>query len=294
MEPRPEEKADIADPPSKSTVAPLVHVAAVIDDDEPLVPPAILKWEAWLKRSGTTLTDYPPTMDWEQPMRLEVGLSVSEQHFVLKYLIDRGQLKPLKPVESPGLRRRSKSHLTMATKVSNTGLPFRPFTDDLNRPLYDKSNGINPPQERGEANAWVRLFWETGGLLFGSEVNARQHPYPILLCVLSLHPPPPPLSLSLSLSLSIRSLSDSVSTQKKVFGKIDPLLVGEAIIAVQDHLRVSFGIGYGFVEDQHEYKRRQELRSKSSGRKRNLSSPPAPFRGGNLHPTVSLFQSPTR
>jgi hypothetical protein len=84
-----------------------------------------------------------------------------------------------------------------------------------------------------------------------------------------------------------------VHLQRQKFGELDPVRIGEAVIAVQDHLRVSFTVGFEFVEDQHEYKRRQFLRSPKH-RRRTATSPVEAFRGKNLHPTVALFKSPPR
>jgi hypothetical protein len=116
------------------------------------VPPAIAKTITWLQSQGTTFGSYPASTDWAKVFINEVGLTPSQQQFVLKHFADRGIIRATPLPEQSPTRRRTRGHLTMRQKVLGTAMPFRPFEDDVNRDLYCKKFGINPPQERADAH----------------------------------------------------------------------------------------------------------------------------------------------
>jgi hypothetical protein len=85
--------------------------------------------------------------------------------------------------------------------------------------------------------------------------------------------------------------------QEKQFGQLKPTVIGEAAIAVQEELRCSFDTAFHFIQDQHEYTRRQlKLTQKSPGsaKRRHKSAAVSPFRGSNVHPSTTLFNSPSK
>jgi hypothetical protein len=131
--------------------------------------------ETWMEREGTTRDDYPGDFEfWEKVLSEEVKLSHSQTHFVLKRWVTNGWIKdkvaptPPTPVRST----RTRGHLTMAQKVLMLGLPVRPFADDINAPLHDKSYGINPPAERAQAHVSAQLRCVVGFTVCGADLDS--------------------------------------------------------------------------------------------------------------------------
>jgi hypothetical protein len=94
----------------------------------------------------------------------------------------------------------------------------------------------------------------------------------------------------------IRLVSTHAFAQERQFGSLDPKVIGEAAVAVQEELHCSFDSAFHFIQDQHEYTRRQlKLTQKSPGsaKKRRKSAAVSPFRGSNVHPST-LFNSPSK